>query len=875
MTLFQSMLHSFRAVFSVYLTLVYVVHFSRCQAVSYPVDVTTVPDLVTALNDTRVTNINVKANLSLTSREWKEVVILKRNVTISGDPTYPIVDLNYLPQRIRLAANVFLTFENLELQDIIPRLSTSLSLVSLSPNSSTVVMRNVLRRQATCLPRNLRREILLTSPRPSRFPGEQVFDYVNTTWCRPEDGNLKRLTCFEPPVGRYVDVVTTIPFNDESNEGGYSVWYLESYLLCDGFITETCINSLGPVECFNRGISSFNNRQRDEGGLPVRIIAPVAVVGGLLLLGLGGWICWRHYRKRSPAPDSKGKDMGGYRRHPSEGPAGSGDLPSRGPEGLVLGRLLGSGSYGRVYEGRWQNMQVAVKVLVNDGLTIERVNNEIKLSMSFRHPNIVQSLHCTTIKRTQTSEASMPSNAQVKGDQMDLGNTAVGYLGLKTLEEESPPTLASNLVDPVHPGDPCESRNPNFRALLGGEAGPSNSSTTYTRSGRTSDRSPLTGSRPTEELKSKTGTPPGDVELTSKDTNVVLLGTALPDKVSGSSSSLLLSGSTVENLPTGARGGGPRSHLLPWWPQMFPPASGDTDAPTDQGTTMASASQDKQPCGGTGGTLQSLVPSGRESYLQPYGMQLRPRRARAEVDSGDYYESWILQEYCDQGSLSSALLKGYYTDDSGLVLIQALLLRARDVARGMEYLHNCHVCHGDLKCENVLLVTDEEDPYGHMAKVADFGLSRAIAEGKSHLSTRTYGTVTHMPPELLLEGRLAPPSDVYSFGIILWEMMTGRSPFKGMTAGEVIQKVVVQDVRPEFPKYVPEAVQQLAHDCWQRQPLKRPRFNEIVARLNILLDNVEDLQAMLQKAYHNRGSPDLSTSANFSDEAGDANEWLE
>jgi mitogen-activated protein kinase kinase kinase 11 len=96
----------------------------------------------------------------------------------------------------------------------------------------------------------------------------------------------------------------------------------------------------------------------------------------------------------------------------------------------------------------------------------------------------------------------------------------------------------------------------------------------------------------------------------------------------------------------------------------------------------------------------------------------------------------------------------------------AVLRRARDVALGLAHLHAQNICHGDLKCENVLLRSDTSDPEGVTAKVADFGLSRALAVGQSHLSTRRYGTVTHMPPELLSSGKLTVAADVYSFGIM-------------------------------------------------------------------------------------------------------------
>jgi mitogen-activated protein kinase kinase kinase 11 len=110
----------------------------------------------------------------------------------------------------------------------------------------------------------------------------------------------------------------------------------------------------------------------------------------------------------------------------------------------------------------------------------------------------------------------------------------------------------------------------------------------------------------------------------------------------------------------------------------------------------------------------------------------------------------------------------FLTADYGCILCfqGAVLRRARDVAAGLAHLHSQNICHGDLKCENVLLRSDASDPERVTAKVADFGLSRALAVGQSHLSTRRYGTVTHMPPELLSSGKLTVAADVYSFGIM-------------------------------------------------------------------------------------------------------------
>jgi serine/threonine protein kinase len=88
--------------------------------------------------------------------------------------------------------------------------------------------------------------------------------------------------------------------------------------------------------------------------------------------------------------------------------------------------------------------------------------------------------------------------------------------------------------------------------------------------------------------------------------------------------------------------------------------------------------------------------------------------------------------------------------------------------------------HGDLKPQNVLLKTAAADRRGYVCKLADFGLSRMLQETETHVNTGSYGTVTHAAPELLSEGRLTKSSDVFAFGMLLWELVTGQRLFRDM-----------------------------------------------------------------------------------------------
>lgn len=113
-------------------------------------------------------------------------------------------------------------------------------------------------------------------------------------------------------------------------------------------------------------------------------------------------------------------------------------------------------------------------------------------------------------------------------------------------------------------------------------------------------------------------------------------------------------------------------------------------------------------------------------------------------------------------------------------------------------------------------------------QVGDFGLSRFM-NLDTHISTFSCGTVSHMPPEVLKDGILTPSADVFSFGMLLWELMAGNLPFLGQSFTDMMV-AIVEGYRPKLLSYFPKSYSQLLVDCWSQSRDARPSFQEIVTR---------------------------------------------
>ncbi len=182
----------------------------------------------------------------------------------------------------------------------------------------------------------------------------------------------------------------------------------------------------------------------------------------------------------------------------------------------------------------------------------------------------------------------------------------------------------------------------------------------------------------------------------------------------------------------------------------------------------------------------------------------------------------FIMDYCSRGNLMSLLM-----DSSISLHWEKKKKMLEDVASGMQYLHHQDpvIIHRDLKSLNILI--DEN----WVAKVSDFGLSRFKAPTVSEKMTGQAGTYHWMAPEVINSQHYTEKADIYSFGIIMWEVSFRSIPYDGMQPVQIVAAVLGRRERPRIPPGTPKRLAVLIQECWQHNPSLRPSFDEIFDRL--------------------------------------------
>lgn len=235
------------------------------------------------------------------------------------------------------------------------------------------------------------------------------------------------------------------------------------------------------------------------------------------------------------------------------------------------------------------------------------------------------------------------------------------------------------------------------------------------------------------------------------------------------------------------------------------------------GVTVEAGSADDEQLRGSGGpgSVGGAVPSGT-----PFG---------------------ILTEYMPGGTLHAAIRAPRWLGEDHM---RRFFRISTDVCKGMVYLHgSAGVIHRDLTPKNVLLDVD------YNAKIADFGVSRI--DNPDYL-TLPVGALPYVAPEVYLHHRYSTHADVFSFAVILWEMLTGLDVCEGFKPKEMADSVAHKQYRPKLPVPAPDGwiepgLLTLVENCWAQRPELRPSFLVVLHSLENMVNRVTDAGYVLER----------------------------
>lgn len=189
------------------------------------------------------------------------------------------------------------------------------------------------------------------------------------------------------------------------------------------------------------------------------------------------------------------------------------------------------------------------------------------------------------------------------------------------------------------------------------------------------------------------------------------------------------------------------------------------------------------------------------------------------VDNNDHY---IVMEYVPGKSLKDKIR------DEGALKISDAVTVAKDIASGLAHAHLNNLVHCDIKPHNILMTTD-----GH-AKIADFGIARAVTESTMTYSGNVIGSVHYFSPEQAQGGTITPKSDVYSLGVVMYEMLTNRLPFTGDNAVAIAMKHIEEEPTPPsiFRSQIPPMLEAITLRAMSKNPEMRPTAFELIQVLS-------------------------------------------
>ncbi|KAM4574533.1 vascular endothelial growth factor receptor 2 [Fundulus diaphanus] len=239
------------------------------------------------------------------------------------------------------------------------------------------------------------------------------------------------------------------------------------------------------------------------------------------------------------------------------------------------------------------------------------------------------------------------------------------------------------------------------------------------------------------------------------------------------------------------------------------------------------------------GNLSSYLKSKRGEYSPYKRKQVNSRRwapADEDVTEGDLGLGKVAQLDICTGTAEdkASCTGGYPTEESSVddhLTMEDLISYSFQVAKGMEFLSSRKCIHRDLAARNILLSEN------NVVKICDFGLARDVYKDPDYVRKGDARLpLKWMAPETIFDRVYTTQSDVWSFGVLLWEIFSlGASPYPGVCIDESFCRRLKEGTRMRPPEYATSEIYQTMLDCWMDRPTDRPTFAELVEHLGNLL----------------------------------------
>jgi predicted Ser/Thr protein kinase len=212
---------------------------------------------------------------------------------------------------------------------------------------------------------------------------------------------------------------------------------------------------------------------------------------------------------------------------------------------------------------------------------------------------------------------------------------------------------------------------------------------------------------------------------------------------------------------------------------------------------------------------------GLDDFLKEAGLMVdlppHPNIVQVFGISIDGPQPILVLEYCAGGSLDKFLFSSTQplSDEKKIQLVKG-------IARGMLHLHRHNIIHRDLAARNILLTATGEP------KISDFGMSRVLQREDEEGQTKTnIGPIRWMAPESIARRKYSKKSDVWTFGIVVWEIVAQREPHTETDIIDVAVQIRDKGLVPKIPENCPPLLRDVMLLCWKQQPEERPTFKEI------------------------------------------------